>query len=78
MPLCTERFLLSLRYLISCKLLGNDAMVDQIIMSSDYRKLEIDEELQCLKERLKLEKISSTKIQHAVETLSIYMKHENW
>ncbi|CAM4830731.1 unnamed protein product [Rotaria magnacalcarata] len=74
MPLCTERFLLSLRYLISCKLIGNDAMVDQTIMSSDYRKLEIDEELQCLK----LEEISSTKIQHAVETLSIYMKHENW
>ncbi|CAF2007102.1 unnamed protein product [Rotaria magnacalcarata] len=74
MPLCTERFLLSLRYLISCKLIGNDAMVDQTIMSSDYRKLEIDEELQCLK----LEEISSTKIQHAVETLSIYIKHENW
>ncbi|CAF1996377.1 unnamed protein product [Rotaria magnacalcarata] len=74
MPLCTERFLLSLRYLISCKLIGNDAMVDQTIMSSDYRKLEIDEELQCLK----LEEISSTKIQHAAETLSIYIKHENW
>ncbi|CAF3393328.1 unnamed protein product, partial [Rotaria sp. Silwood2] len=78
MPLCTERFLLSLWYLISVKLIGKDAIVDQTIMSSDYRKLEIDEELQCLKERLKLEEISSTKIQHAVETLSIYIKNENW
>jgi DNA polymerase III delta prime subunit len=78
MPSCAERFLLSLCYLISLKLVAEDVILDYTTEPSNDRKLEIDEELQCLKERLKFEEISSTKIQHAVAALSIHIKNENW
>ncbi|CAF0898603.1 unnamed protein product [Adineta steineri] len=78
MPSCTERFLLSLQYLISLKLVDQNISLDHSIELFDCRKLEMGEELQCLKDRLKLEEILSIKIHDAVETLSIHIKNKNW
>jgi energy-coupling factor transporter ATP-binding protein EcfA2 len=78
MPLCAERFIISLVYFLSLKLIENTTIVHHSIEVSDRVDTEIEKEFEYLKERLKIEEPSSSDIQNSVEQVFINIKGGYW
>ncbi|CAF1354843.1 unnamed protein product, partial [Didymodactylos carnosus] len=78
MPSCSERSIISLLYYVSLRLANNSIVLDQSIVVPDRIEIEIENELVCLKERLKIEELASLEIRNSVEEVVINIKDENW
>ena len=78
LPICSERFILSLLCHISFKLADDNARATCGIEVPEKLEDEMMRECECLKERLKIEEVNSTAIDSELEKCSIHLRNANW
>ncbi|CAF4908972.1 unnamed protein product, partial [Rotaria sp. Silwood1] len=78
LPSCSERHIIGLLFYVSLKCATKSIIFDCNIKVPDEIEKEMMTEIDCLRQRLKIEELQSELIQNLVETCSIYLKNEDW